>query len=461
MFRKILLLSFVLVIYSNLCNAQMNDSIMLRKIYDQALENGKAYDWLHELCFKIGNRVSGSPQADKAVKWGDSLMRTLGYDSVFLQPCMVPQWWRGPKEKAHFMVGKKKVDVNILALGGSIATPKEGMDAAIVMIDTFDDIDSMMVEACRGKILFINGKMNQKNIRTFQSYGHCVRQRWAGASAAAKKGAIAVVVRSVGTSTDEFPHTGSMGYEENIAQIPACAISTIHADMLEAQLKKHKGDDGAVRFYFNQQCKMLEEKQSYNVVGEIRGSQFPNEIIIVGGHLDSWDVGHGAHDDGAGVVQSMQVLHSFKALGIKPKRTIRAVLFMNEENGGRGGTKYAELAAANKENTIAAIETDAGGFSPQGFSFENDSLRAFKVRSYKNLFEPYQLFSWNYSGGGADINHLRNQGTLLIGLVPDSQRYFDIHHTAADTFDKVNKRELHLGAAAMTGLVYLMSEYGF
>jgi hypothetical protein len=219
--------------------------------------------------------------------------------------------------------------------------------------------------------------------------------------------------------------------------------------------------DPTIKFYFKQNCKQLKDVQSYNVIGEITGSQFPNEIIVVGGHLDSWDLGDGSHDDGAGCVQSMDVLRLLKETGIRPKRTIRVVLFMNEENGLRGGRKYAEVAKKKGEKHIFALESDSGGFTPRGFSFSGPDYKINQILKWKFLFEPYLIHYFKKGGSGADIGPLKNDAIVLAGLRPDSQRYFDHHHAANDTFDAVNKRELELGAATMTSLVYLIDKYGF
>ena len=379
--------------------------------------------------------------------------------TVIKQQCMVPHWVRGPKEKAFIIEGSKKTEVPVNAIGHSIATPKEGLTAEVIEVKSWDELKTLGEKnMLKDKIVFYNFKWNQKNIRTFHSYGDAVGPRAGGAAKAAPYGAIGVVIRSAGSSLDDYPHTGWMGYNDTIKKIPACAISTNAAELLSRKLMIKTA--GPVKFSFTQLCEMLPDTPSFNVIGEIKGSEFPDEIILVGGHLDSWDTGHGAHDDGAGVVQSMEVLSLFLKLGIKPKRTIRAVLFMNEENGGRGGAKYAELAKQNNEKNIAAIESDAGGFTPHGFGFSGDSAKVEKLLQWSALFSDYGLWNWDKNGGGADIGHLNGQGTVLIGLHPDSQRYFDYHHTAQDTFDKVNRRELELGAASMAGLVYLMSEYG-
>ena len=216
----------------------------------------------------------------------------------------------------------------------------------------------------------------------------------------------------------------------------------------------------STRFFFNQNCKVYGDIQSFNVIGEIKGSDFPNEIMVVGGHLDSWDLGDGSHDDGAGCVQSMEVLRLFKATNYKPKRTIRVVLFMNEENGLRGGRKYAEMAKKKKEQHVFALESDAGGFTPRGFSFDCSDENFAQIESWKPLFEPYLIHLFVRGGSGADIGPLKDSNLVLSGLRPDSQRYFDHHHAENDTFEHVNKRELELGAASMASLVYLMYKYG-
>jgi hypothetical protein len=296
-------------------------------------------------------------------------------------------------------------------------------------------------------------------ISTFEAYGGCVDQRYDGAKEAAKLGAVGTIVRSMNLRLDDLPHTGAMSYGNTPVneRIPSAAISTNDAERLSGILKI----DPKVKFYFKQNCKQLKDVQSYNVIGQITGSQYPNEIIVVGGHLDSWDLGDGSHDDGAGCVQSMDVLRLLKETGVRPKRTIRVVLFMNEENGLRGGRKYAEIAKRKSEKHIFALESDSGGFTPRGFSFDGPDYKINQILNWKPLFEPYLVHYFKKGGSGADIGPLKNDELVLAGLRPDSQRYFDHHHAANDTFDAVNKRELELGAATMTALVYLIDKYGF
>lgn len=437
--------------------AQNNDSLIIRKLFNYSLENGKGYEWLRTLTTDIPPRLSGSPGAEQAVKWTMTTLEKEGGARVYLQEVMVPHWVRNDKESLTASSKGTKSKLRICSLGGSIATPETGIRAKVIEINSFEEMEKLEAEKIRGKIVFYNVPMPPQHYHTFHAYGETGKYRWAGAINAAKYGAVASINRSLTLALDDHPHTGAMGYNDSIQKIPACAISTVGAEKLSRILK----DDPDAELELVMNCETFPDKLSHNVIAEIRGSEKPEEIIVVGGHLDAWDNGQGAHDDGAGCVQSMELLHLFNQLGIQPKRTIRIVLFMNEENGLRGGKKYAEEAKAKNENHIAAIESDAGGFTPQGFaSVCNDSLKVEKLKLYRTLFESYGMFYWEKEGGGADINRLKEQGTLCIGLAPDSQRYFDYHHAETDTFDKVNRRELHLGAAAMAALAYLLSEYG-
>jgi hypothetical protein len=300
--------------------------------------------------------------------------------------------------------------------------------------------------------------MDPKIINTFSAYSMAVDQRSKGAAAASKFGALGVIVRSMNLKQDDHPHTGGMSYGDlsEAQMIPAAAISTNSADYLSTTLKLNP----SLKFYFKQNCKTMPDVLSHNVIGEIRGSEFPEEVIVVGGHLDSWDVGDGAHDDGAGCVQSMAVLEILNKIGYKPKRTIRVVLFMNEENGLRGGTQYAKVAKEKGEKHIFALESDSGGFTPRGFSIDASASHFNQIIKWKPLFEPYFIHSFIQDGSGADIGPLKSDEMVLAGLRPDSQRYFDYHHAATDSFTAVNKRELEMGAAAMTALVYLYDSYG-
>ncbi len=443
--------------------AQSSDELTIRKIYDKALSEGESYAMLDYLCNKVGSRLSGSPGAAAAVEWSRHVMEEYGFDSVWLQPVMVPHWVRGQKEVGRIVNSKKMgtVELSVCALGGSIGTGPEGITASVIEVKNFDELKALGKAQIQGRIVFFNRPMDPRLLQTFSAYGGAVDQRGAGASEAAKYGAVGVIVRSMGINQELYPHTGGMNYAKDGTKIPAMAVSTRDADVLSRLLK----DDKGLTFYMEMHCQTLEDAPSFNVVGELRGSEYKDEIIAVGGHLDSWDLGQGAHDDGAGCVQSIEVLRIFRAMGYKPKRTIRAVMFMNEENGLRGGRKYAELASKNKEKHLAAIESDRGGFTPRGFTISPPKTQpAYRdhILSWKPLLEPYGLADLSSPGGGADIGPLaeQDQGVTLIGYLPDSQRYFNYHHTPADTFDKVDKRELELGSASMAALVYLIDQHG-
>jgi hypothetical protein len=432
------------------------DSIVVKNFFNTALTNGQSYQWLDYLSNEIGGRLSGSPESAAAILWGEQLMKDLNFDKVWLQDVMVPHWTRGEKEEASFTFNNTKYDVAICALGGSIATPTEGITGEVIEVQSLEEVESLG-EKLRGKIVFFNRPFDDTHIQTFKAYGGCVDQRYAGAMTCGKFGAIAAIVRSMTSSIDDYPHTGAMSYgaiAEN-EKVPTAAISTKAANLLSEKLKENP----TLKFYFKQSCSTLPDEQSYNVIGELTGSEFPDKIITVGGHLDSWDLGDGSHDDGAGIVQSMEVLRLFMLNGIKPKHTIRCVLFINEENGLRGGKKYAEEAKSKNENHIAALESDSGGFTPRGFTFDTSKENANLFLSWKPLLAPYGLNEIEESHGGADIGPLKSETISLFGYKPDSQRYFDYHHAVTDTFDKVNKRELELGAASMASLVYLLDTY--
>ncbi|HEY5824249.1 MAG TPA: M28 family peptidase, partial [Cyclobacteriaceae bacterium] len=365
---------------------QAQDDTTIKTIFDEALSHGKSYEMLEHLTKKVGPRLSGSPGAAAAVEWSRHVMEGYGFDSVWLQPVMVPHWVRGQQEVGRIINSKKMgtVPVNICALGGSIGTGPSGLAGQMVEVKSFDELKQLGEKNIKGKIVFFNRPMDPTKLNTFTAYSGAVDQRGGGASEAAKYGATGVIVRSMGSNITDYPHTGGMRYAPSIAQIPAVAISTRHAELLSKLLKEDKD----LQFYMETHCEIFPDAPSFNVIGEIRGGEYKDEIIVVSGHLDSWDMAEGAHDDGAGCVQSIEALRIFKLMGYKPKRTIRAVMYMNEENGLRGGTKYAELAAKNKEKHIAAIESDRGGFTPRGFTMTADDAVKKKVQSWQPLFRP-------------------------------------------------------------------------
>jgi hypothetical protein len=448
------------IVFAVLCSfsavAQTEDSIAIKKISDDVLINGKAYENLRYLCKTVGPRLSGSAGAQKAVDATAKMLKAAGADTVFLQPCMVPHWVRGDKEIGYITVaGGKKYNLNLCALGNSEGTGKAGITAPVIEVRSFKELEQLGKAVIKGKIVFFNFEMNPTYITTFSAYGESGRSRTTGPSKAASFGAVGVMVRSLASNPDDFPHTGVTIYNDSFPKIPAVAISTNNAIWLSNQLKKRM----QLTAYIRNTSTMLPDAPSFNVVGEIRGSEFPGEIITVGGHLDSWDLAEGAQDDGAGCVQSIEVLRVLKATG-RPKRTIRAVMFMNEENGGRGGDKYLELAKLNKEKHVFGLESDAGGFTPRGFSLDMKQAQIEKVQSWKNLFYQYGVYELLPGGSGADVGPLKETGTALAGLKPDSQRYFDIHHAATDVFENVSRRELNLGALNMAAFIYLVDKYG-
>lgn len=434
-----------------------NHQANLKKIYDTELSGGHTYDNLRYLCKVIGNRLSGSPGAAASVEWTRQLMESYDFDTVYLQPVMVPHWERGGKDVVKITNSVKHgvVELSALALGNTQGTGAKGLLGQVVEVKSIDQLKSLGAQV-KGKIVFFNGPMDPTKIDAFEAYGGANAQRSSGAAEASKLGAVGAIVRSLSNRIDDIPHTGNQRYAADFPKIPALAISTQDAELL-SQLLAEQAD---LKLYLESHGEMKTEKLSYNVIGEIRGSEKPEEIIAVGGHLDSWDVGEGAHDDGAGCMQAIEVLRLYKALGWKPKRTIRAVMWMNEENGLRGGQEYARVAKAKGEKHIAAIESDSGGFLPIGFSSTGTDAQRGKLASWADLLRPYQLWNLQKPGGGADIGPLGDQGPILIGLLPDSQKYFIYHHTEADVFEVVDQRELELGAAAMAALVYLIEQEG-
>ncbi|MEM8524599.1 MAG: M28 family peptidase [Bacteroidota bacterium] len=455
--RYFISLFFVLSVLGT--NAQ-DDAFFVRSIYDKALTEGQSYEWLTYLTTRIGGRLSGSPQAAAAVEYTRQMLDTMGMDRVYLQPCIVPHWERGEKEQLRIInsgaVGS--MDLKTVALGNSTGTGEFGITAEVVEVKSLDEVDELGEVGVKGKIVFFNRPMDSKQINTFAAYGGAVGQRAYGPNRAAKYGAIGVIVRSMTTRLDDVPHTGTIVLIDGEPTVPALSISTNDAELLSRLLQKEN-----IQVYMRNTSRMSSPKPSYNVIGEIKGSEFPDEIILVGGHLDSWDIGQGAHDDGAGCVQAMDVIQLLKRLNYKPKRTIRCVLFMNEENGQAGAIAYRDSSMNAKEFHLAAIESDRGGFTPRGFTCDGDASifeqKFKKLAKWLPLLEPYGL-QFEKGGSGADISRLKPQKGMLFGFKPDSQRYFDYHHTGIDNIETVNKRELEMGVAAMTSLVYLIDQYG-
>jgi carboxypeptidase Q len=447
--------------------SQYADSLFISRIATEILINGKAYENLRHLTKNIGARLTASPQMVKAEQWGENILRSSGADKVWLQECKVPHWVRGGKDEAAVFYNqtitkagnnshlKQPRGLDVLAVGNSMGTGKKAISADLIEIKSFDELE-LKKDQLKGKIVFYNYPFNPAFVSPSSAYRDAVGYRSNGASRAAKYGALAVIIRSMSHSTDNFPHTGALRYDSLYPMIPAVAVGLRDADWLSEQLKNNK-----LSISIKTNGHFLPDTIGHNVIGELTGTEFPDQYITIGGHLDSWDPGEGAHDDGAGIVHTIEILRTFKALGYKPRHTIRFVLFANEENGLRGGEKYADEAVAKKEKHVFALESDAGGFTPRGFGFDVRDEHFSKIIKWKSLFEPYGGEKLVRGGGGADIGPLHEKlGTPAAGFIPDPQRYFDVHHARNDVFETVNKRELELGAINMAALVYLVDKYG-
>ncbi len=455
----IILLSFCLISCKNeTVPFDQETSDVITTFYGDALEFKESYELLRGLSKDVGQRLSGSEGAKKAVLWSKEVMENYGFDTVYLQEVMVPHWERGELEEAYFYNGKNKINLSILGAGGTVSTPKEGITAEVVEVSSLDEVDELGRENVEGKIVFYNKAFNQRYINQGASYGQTGFQRRSGAVKAAEHGAIASVFRSLSSSTyEDFPHTGGMSYREGLDSIPHGGLGVLSSEKLSQALKENPRLNLTVKL----SGKWFPDALSHNVVGELRGSKSPEKIITVGGHLDSWDVGEGAHDDGAGCVHSIGALRLFQKQNIKPNNTIRAVMFMNEENGLRGGQKYADVAVMDNEQHIAAIESDASGYVPRGFGFSGSDEQHKKIQDWLKYFDKNTISYFSKGGGGADIGPLHRQtGTPMFGLSIDGQKYFEMHHTAKDVFELVNARELELGTASMASLVYLIDKYG-
>ena len=455
----IILLSFCLISCKNeTVPFDQETSDVITTFYGDALEFKESYELLRGLSKDVGQRLSGSEGAKKAVLWSKEVMENYGFDTVYLQEVMVPHWERGELEEAYFYNGKNKINLSILGAGGTVSTPKEGITAEVVEVSSLDEVDELGRENVEGKIVFYNKAFNQRYINQGASYGQTGFQRRSGAVKAAEHGALASVFRSLSSSTyEDFPHTGGMSYREGLDSIPHGGLGVLSSEKLSQALKENPRLNLTVKL----SGKWFPDALSHNVVGELRGSKSPEKIITVGGHLDSWDVGEGAHDDGAGCVHSIGALRLFQKQNIKPNNTIRAVMFMNEENGLRGGQKYADVAVMDNEQHIAAIESDASGYVPRGFGFSGSDEQHKKIQDWLKYFDKNTISYFSKGGGGADIGPLHRQtGTPMFGLSVDGQKYFEMHHTAKDVFELVNARELELGTASVASLVYLIDKYG-
>lgn len=451
------LLLFIFLIPFQIFTQELNEDLysLSKKIVRTALVDRKGYKWLEELC-KIGPRLPGSENSMVAIQWAKKKMEESGFDSVWLQPVMVPFWVRGNFEEAIIIKSKKYKSrkLSITALGGSVGTDKEGITGEIIIVNDFEELKSKS-NFVKGKIVLFNRPLDYGEVEPFTGYGMAVNQRVFGAIEAAKYGAIGVIVRSITTKHDNVPHTGVMYYLDTLPKIPAISIGYLDADFLTEAVNQEPD----LQINIKLSCKKLPDVLSYNVIGEIRGYKYPDEIIVVGGHFDSWDKGCGAHDDGAGCIQSMEVLDLLKRLNIKTKRTIRCVLFMDEEQNQTGANEYGRFASSSNQKHISAIEADRGAFTPRGFYADTDST----TLNYLQSFLPYlnlAKIDWIRKGGsGVNVSRIKNT-KALFGYVSDSQRYMDVHHSDKDTYETVHPREFQLGSAALTILCLLISELG-
>lgn len=438
------------------------EEAMLRSFYTTALRDGRAFDDLRALVKESPGRLAGSKSLERAVVWAEKTLQGLKLDRVYKQDVMVPHWERGPKESVTMALPRGDGTtgaqaLTAVALGGSVPSPAGGITAPVIEVKALAELERLGREKIAGKIVFFNRPMNPDHLSTGRAYGEAGDQRNRGPGLAAKYGAVGALTRSLTLAQDDVPHTGNTTYLPDQPKIPAAALSVLAADQLSAALARNP--ELPVTITINSQW--FPDAPSHNVIGEIKGSEFPDEIILVGGHLDSWDIAPGAHDNGAGCVQSIEVLRLFRTLGVKPRHTIRCVLFTNEENGTRGSTAYAAAAKEKKEKHLFAVETDNGGFQPRGFNLGSTQGPVHeRAARWRTLFEPYGLYAFNKGTGGTDVTPLLQQGATVAGLTPDSQRYFDYHHTTIDSLDKVNPRELAIGAASLAALIWLVDTQG-
>jgi len=451
---KWFLFGFCMFLFACSVEAQ-SDSVFIRKMANEIFQHSTAYSNLYTLTKIIGPRLTGSPQTYISEKWASDALKQAGADHVYFQKAVVTHWVRGDKDQAALLSGNSRQNLHVIALGSSVSTKEGGITAPMVLIHDFDELEKRKNDI-KGKIVFYNHPFDVDYVWVFMSYMMAVPYRVEGASRAAKYGAVGVLVRSMSSSTDNFPHTGALSYNDSFPKIPALAVGLQDADKLAAAAAAQND----LRLFISTNAHTLPDTIAHNVIGEWTGSVHPDQFITVGGHLDSWDPGEGASDDGTGCVQSIEVLRSLKSIGYIPKHTIRFVLFADEENHGRGGSAYASEAKAKNEQHIFALESDGGGFTPRGFMFKGKDAQMLSVRPFLPLLVPYGITEFNMPGGsGPDVELLTDSiGILSAELVPDSQRYFDYHHAANDVFENVNKRELELGAINMAALIYLVDK---
>ena len=431
---------------------------VVQSLVHEALAQGQAFELLTSLCTTAPHRLSGSPGAQAAVEWAQRTMTGLGLQNVRLQPCTVPTWVRGDVARLTVLAPPSMAGQQfpILALGGSVASPPGGAEGELVEITSWEQIDALGPDALAGKIAFFNRPMDPSLLEYGAAYGGAVDQRGKGASESARHGGVAALVRSMTARLDDVPHTGAMRYADGVPRVPTAAVSTRGAEQLAAALRA--GETVRVRLELG--CQTLPDSPSADVIGELVGRDHPDEVVLVGGHLDCWDVGQGAMDDGGGCCQAIEALRLLKALGLQPRRTIRAVLFMNEENGGRGARAYheAEKEAGALDGHVLAIESDGGPFTPRAFTTDANPQALLVLQQIGALLRETGLHEVRKGGGGADIDPLTADGVIVMGYSPDGQRYFDLHHSERDTLEQISPREINLGAACIAAMAYIVAD---
>ena len=415
------------------------------RIIGAALTSNTAYERLGFLTDRIGHRLSGSANLERAIAWALAVMKSDGLDNVRAEKVMVPHWVRG--DESLEMITPVLTKLSMLGLGNSIGTPADGITAGVVVVRSFAELDALG-ERARGKIVVYNVP--------FTNYGATVQYRTQGASRAARHGAVAALVRSITPVSLQTPHTGAMNYDPQQPKIPAAAITIEGAEML--QRTYDRGEQ--IQLRLKMEAKFLPDAESANVIAELKGTERPDEIVLIGGHYDSWDVGQGAHDDGGSCIAAWEAIRLLKELGLRPRRTIRVVLFTNEENGLRGGTAYRDAHRAELSKHILAIEADSGTYRPEGFGLAATAplLARANMQEIAKLLAGIDADRIGASGGGADIGPIMREGVLGANLDVEGSRYFDIHHTHADTLDKINPRDLALCVATMAVMAYTVAD---
>ncbi len=413
------------------------------RIIDAALKDSTAWNRLAEMTEKFGNRLSGTPALEQTIDWVIARMKEDGLQNVRGEPAMVPVWVRG--EESAEMVSPRVQNLPMLGLGGSIATPPGGITAAILVVSSFSDLTAKAAQAS-GKIVLFDVP--------FTNYGETVQYRARGAVAAAKVGAVGALVRSVTPYSQRTPHTGGMSYDSTVRRIPAAAITVEDAQMIHRLVDRGE----TVKVKLTMSAKTMPDAPSRNVMGELVGSEKPDEIVVFGGHIDSWDVGRGAMDDGGGVVVAWEAVRLLKRLGLKPRRTIRVVGWTNEENGGRGGQAYRDAHKAEVDKHVLAIESDGGVFKPQGFTFTGSDAAFDILKQIALLLDRIDADAMVKGGGGADIGPITALGVPGLGLNVDGTRYFWYHHTAADTIDKLDPNDMARCVATMAVMAYIAAD---